>query len=79
MLWNRKSSDNEKHDGHTAVEGDHRMAPVPSTMSLQPVNTLGVPLNSDDALLEKLGYKAELKRDFSPLELFGLFHAYLFL
>lgn len=28
--------------------------------------------NSDDALLESLGYKAELKREFSPLELFGV-------
>lgn len=29
-------------------------------------------LSRDDALLAALGYKAELKREFKPLEVFGL-------
>lgn len=29
-------------------------------------------LNRDDALLATLGYRAELKREFKPLEVFGL-------
>lgn len=80
MVWNRKSNDTEKRGDHTATADGNLLAPIFSSLSLQPVNTLGVPINNthvaptnnDDALLEKLGYKAELKRDFSPLELFGV-------
>jgi len=36
------------------------------------IEKLEAELSRDDALLAALGYKAELKREFKPLEVFGL-------
>ena len=49
-------------------EGEPTLAQPPTYMS----NSKAEELGRDDALLASLGYKAELKREFNALEVFGL-------
>ncbi|KAI0319540.1 amino acid/polyamine transporter I [Amylostereum chailletii] len=46
----------------TSSAKDHESFPIPS----------GTPLTGDELLLQQLGYKQELRRTFTPLELFGV-------
>jgi len=64
-------------EGSASVEST-AVIPKASQVSYDPHTPLGPrvsrpPLaNADDELLHSLGYKADLKREFSPLELFGV-------
>jgi hypothetical protein len=52
-----------------------KVGEIYSTSENQPVDDISKleqELGRDDALLATLGYKAELKREFTPLEVFGL-------
>jgi hypothetical protein len=49
-----------------------KLAPPPSLPQYSSTDEKAEDLSRDDTLLASLGYKAELKREFTALEVFGL-------